>query len=65
MTIKIRHKGREEEVKAIDDFIKKREEGKLSKSTGEDLDKKDKDKKIKDVKPHKEDKPVKEDKSDK
>ena len=51
MTIKIRHKEREEEVKEIDDFIKKKEQEKISKSKDEVSDKQDKDEKTRDVKP--------------
>jgi len=64
MTIKFRHKGRAEEVKEIDDFIKKMEQEKIPKSKDEGSDKKHKDEKTRDVKPRKEDKPVKVDKSD-
>ena len=60
MAIKIRHKEREEEVKEIDDFIKKKEQEKISKSKDEVSDKQHKDEKTRDVKPHKEDKSDKE-----
>ncbi len=50
MHIKIKRKQREEEVREIDDFIRKREGEKISKSTHGDLSKVDVDKKTEDLK---------------